>query len=186
MTAKWKNLSAEDAFNLIQMDNKAFDFLAAHSGFFSPERPFRHPVHLDNKVIVWPPVDIHPNATIGEKVVIGRYTNIVGNITIGKGTRIQGFCFIPDGITIGECVFIGPHVCFTNMKYPKVRNNMLKDYVKTVIEDDVSIGAGAIICPGVTIGRGALIGAGAVVTKDIPPETVITGIPARIYRVNNA
>ncbi len=123
---EWQPLSANKFRSLIEKDNDAFSFLSAHEGFFRPDRPFRHPMHLPGNIIVWPPADIHPNATLGEGVVIGRYTNIVGNISIGRGTRIQGFCFIPEGIAIGEYVFIGPHVCFTNMKYPRAKNNMLK------------------------------------------------------------
>ena len=178
-----KRISVEEAIGFMEKDE--IDILGSHKGFLIPgDYPFRPPQHYrDGKVIIWPPVDIHPSAEIGDGVVIGRYTNICGNIKIGNKTRIQGFCYIPDSVIIGSCVFIGPNVVFTNIKYPRVREEAMKqrDGV-TIIEDDVSIGAGAVICPGVRIGAGSLIGAGAVVTKDIPPGIVVIGTPARLFK----
>ena len=164
------------------METDGFDFLKMHKGFLLPDEPlpFKPPEHYDNGIIVWPPADIHPGAEIGSNVTIGRYTNICGGIKIGKNTRIQGFCFIPDSVEIGENVFIGPNVVFTNIKYPKVREDQMKERDGlTKIEWGVSIGAGAVICPGVTIGERALIGAGAVVTKDVNSDAVMVGCPAR-------
>jgi len=174
-------ISVEEAARIMAGDE--ISLLDSHKGFLCEgDLPFRPP-QTYGTIIIWPPVDIHPGAIIGDYVVIGRYTNICGDITIGERTRIQGFCFIPDSVKIGKRVFIGPNVVFTNIKYPKIRNNLMKqrDGV-TVIEDDVSIGAGAVICPGVRIGSRTLIGAGATVTKDIPPDVVVTGTPARIFK----
>ena len=172
-------ISQEEAIKFIQ--NDMYDIQEVHAGFLSPARyPFFPPIHYPNGVIVYPPSDIHPAAKIGDNVIIGRYTNICGAITIGENTRIQGFCFIPDCVEIGTRVFIGPGVIFTNVKYPSARHD--RDRVrdgKIVVEDFASIGAGAVICPGVRIGFGALIGAGAIVTKDVLPETVVVGCPAR-------
>ena len=176
---RWVNM--EEAIKIIADDE--ISLLATHQGFLCEGKlPFRPPKTYGT-VIIWPPVDIHPAAVIGDHVVIGRYTNICGDITIGERTRIQGFCFIPDSVKIGKRVFIGPNVVFTNIKYPKIRNNLMKqrDGV-TIIEDDVSIGAGAVICPGIRIGARSLIGAGAVVTKDIPSDIVVIGTPARLYK----
>lgn len=103
---------------------------------------------------------------------------------IGKGVKIGKFCkiqagaFIPPGVTIGDYCFIGPHVCFTNDKYPALRD-VDWQLLTTVVEDEVVIGAGAIILPGLTIGKGARIGAGAVVTKDVPPGETWVGNPAK-------
>ncbi|MFX0194542.1 MAG: acyltransferase [Candidatus Hodarchaeota archaeon] len=168
-----------EAIEIIEKDE--FDLLKFHKGYLCKgDLPFRIPIHKGS-IVMWPPVDIHPNAKIGEHVVIGRYTNICGAVEIGEYTRIQGFCFIPDSVKIGEYVFVGPNVVFTNVKYPRVRNNRMRirDGI-TVIEDDVRIGAGAIIGPGVRIGKGALIGMGAVVTKDVEPDTTVVGCPAKI------
>jgi len=174
-------ISFEEAVRVIENDR--FDLFDSHKGFLGPaEYPFTPPLQFERGIIMWPPVDIHPSTVIGDNVMIGRYTNICGAITIGERTRIQGFCFIPDAVEIGSRVFIGPNVVFTNIKYPKIRGcQMKKRDGKTIVEDDVSIGAGAVICPGVRIGSGSLIGAGAVVTKDIPSDTVVTGIPARFF-----
>jgi len=160
------------------------DFMKAHRGFFSPEKPFEHPVHVDN-VVLWPPVDVNPLAELGDGVTVGRHTNICGAVSIGEGTRIQGFCFIPEGVTIEDHVFVGPNVTFTNMKYPQVRHEQhafAKTYDKTLVKSGASIGAGSIIGPGVTIGKGALVAMGSVVTKDVMDGWLVKGNPARHIR----
>lgn len=180
-----KPITMEEALTFIQKDGEGMDFINAHQGFFESEMPFRKPLLFPNDIVVWPPADIHPCAQIGKGVVIGRYTNICGAVVIGEKCRIQGFCFIPEGITLEPRVFVGPGVIFANMKYPQVRYDVHafgKEYDKTLIKHGASIGAGAIICPGVTIGEGALIGAGAVVTKDVPAEVIVKGIPAKYGR----
>ena len=172
-------ISREEALRFIQ--NDMLDVYEVHQGTLTPSKyPFANPLHYPGGIILWPPVDIHPCAQIGDGVVIGRYTNICGkDVIIGENSRIQGFCFIPTGIEIGKHVFIGPGVVFTNAKYPRAYNQNRERPPKTIIEDCASIGAGAIICPGVRIGSKALIGAGAIVTKDIPPNIVVIGGPAR-------
>ena len=99
-------------------------------------------------------------------------------VQIGEGCKIQPFAFIPDNVKIGNNVFVGPHACFLNDKYPP-SGGAWKSGPLTIVEDNAVIGGGAIILPGVKIGRGAVIGAGAVVTKDIAPLAVIVGNPGR-------
>ena len=111
---------------------------------------------------------------IGHGCVIHAPVWIGNNVVIGNDCRIQAFTFIPDGVTIGNNVFVGPNVTFTNDKNPPSQQ-----WDKTHIEDGVSIGAGAVILPGLTIGKNARIGAGAVVTKSVPPEETWVGNPAR-------
>ena len=89
---------------------------------------------------------------------------------------IEAFCFIPDWVTIGNNVFIGPRVTFTNDKQPP---SFGKHWARTIVEDFVSIGAGAIILPGVTLHKECLIGAGAVVTKSVPAGETWVGNPAK-------
>ncbi len=175
-------ITKEEAIEIIK--NDGIDIMAYHKGFFCEgDLPFRPPIHTEDGTVLWPPVDIHPSAKIGKHVMIGRYTNICGDIEIGDYTRIQGFCFIPDSVVIGQYVFIGPNVTFTNIKKPRVRGFALKERDGiTVVEDDARIGAGAVILPGIRIGKGALVGAGAVVTKDVEPDTIVVGIPAREYK----
>lgn len=89
--------------------------------------------------------------------------------------------FLWDGITVGDNVFIGPNVTFTNDKYPRSKQYP-DEFQRLIIEDSVSIGAGSVILGGITIGKNSMIGAGSVVTKDIPPNQLWFGNPARFVR----
>ena len=113
---------------------------------------------------------------IGENCTIHTYVWIGNKVKIGDRCKIQAFCFIPDGVTIGNDVFLGPRVTFTNDKNPPSNQ---KDWAETIVEDGVSIGAGAIILPGLTLGKGCKIGAGAVVTHNVPQGETWVGNPAR-------
>ena len=115
------------------------------------------------------------NCEIGSNCVIHAPVWIGDGVNIGDYTKVQAFAFIPTGVTIGWKCFIGPHVCFTNDKYPPSNG---KAWEPTIVKDRVSIGAGAIILPGVTIWEDAVIGAGAVVTKDVPDHAIVYGNPA--------
>lgn len=115
---------------------------------------------------------IHESAYIGPGCTIHAPVWIGPDVVIGANTRVQAFAFIPTGVTIGNDCFIGPHVCFTNDKYPPSDRS---EWLRTYIEDGVSIGAGAIILPGITLGRGCRIAAGAVVTKDVAPGELSYG-----------
>lgn len=164
---------------MIQDDGSA-SMLEMHKGFFMEgPYPFDPPKHYGT-VIIWPPAHVHPAVELGEHIMIGRFTNICGAIQIGDHTRIQGFCFIPDSVRIGSYVFIGPGVIFCNVKRPKVRNNQMKvrDGL-TIVENDVNIGAGAIIGPGVILGEGCTIGMGAVITKNVFRGETVVGCPAK-------
>jgi len=103
------------------------------------------------------------NCQIGDGCVIHAPVWIGDNVKIGKNCKIQAFAFIPPGVEIGNNVFVGPNVCFSNDKYPPSGH-----WVKTIVEDNVSIGAGAIIMPSANIGKNAIIGAGALVLKEVP------------------
>ncbi len=113
---------------------------------------------------------------IGRNCKIDSFVYIEGGVEIGDNCKIRPHVFIPTGVTIGRNVFIGPNVTFTNDKHPKASGEW--ELLKTVVEDNVSIGAGAVILPGIRIGKGAMIGAGAVVTKDVPPGATVKGNPA--------
>lgn len=95
---------------------------------------------------------------------------------MGNSCMIEAFSFIPDWVTLGNDVFVGPHVCFTNDKRPP---SWGAHWARTVVEDNVSIGAGAVILPGVTLHKGCMIGSGAVVTKSVPAGEVWVGNPAK-------
>ncbi|MBI2675141.1 MAG: N-acetyltransferase [Candidatus Aenigmarchaeota archaeon] len=126
---------------------------------------------------------------IGDSTKIGCFVEIKKGVRVGKNCKIEPFAFIPEGVTIGDGVFIGPHVCFTNDKYPAAVNpdgspKSASDWSlkETVVEDNVSIGAGSVILPGLRIGKAAVIGAGSVVTKDVAPGATVVGNPAREMR----
>src|SRR3990167_8928728 len=114
---------------------------------------------------------------LGKDCVVGSCAWIGKNVTMGNGVRIQHGVFIPHGTTIGHRVFIGPNVTLTDDRYP-VAGNVAYTAEPPILEDDCSIGAAAVILPGVRIGKGAMVGAGAVVTKDVPAYTTVVGVPA--------
>jgi acetyltransferase-like isoleucine patch superfamily enzyme len=122
-------------------------------------------------------------STIGNNVNIGNSCELY-RCTIGDYTRIGFGTFICEGVTIGKRCFISPGVFFTNDKYPilKKKNEIRKLY-KTIIEDNVTIGANTTILPGLTIGKGSFIGAGSVVTKNVLPGALVYGNPARIQKI---
>ncbi|KAB1198203.1 MULTISPECIES: acyltransferase [Haloferax] len=112
---------------------------------------------------------------IGDDVLVGTNTVIDGRTSIGSGVSLQTGVYIPSHTTIGDDVFIGPHAVLTNDPLP-IRADV--DLVGPTIEDNVSIGGNATILPDVTIGEGSFVAAGAVVTTDVPPNTLAIGVPA--------
>jgi acetyltransferase-like isoleucine patch superfamily enzyme len=115
---------------------------------------------------------------IGKNCKIAAFVEIQKDVTIGNSCAIEAFAYIPTGVTLEDEVFIGPHVCFTNDKKPKAVNPGWK-LIPTLVKKGASIGAGAVIVCGVTIGPGAMVGAGSVVTKDVPANTLVVGNPAK-------
>lgn len=136
---------------------------------------------------VWQYVVVFPDAVIGADVNICSHCLIENDVVIGDRTTIKSGVYVWDGLRIGNDVFIGPNVTFTNDKFPRSKVYP-ETFLPTVIHDKASIGGGAVILPGVTIGIGAMVGAGAVVTKSVPPYAIVTGSPARItgYVENSA
>lgn len=124
--------------------------------------------------------------TVGDKTKIGTFVEIQKNALIGANCKISSHTFICEGVHIADDVFIGHGVMFTNDLKPRATNDtgtLQTEDDWTVVETHVgkgaSIGSNATILAGVTIGEKALIGAGAVVTRDVPPHAVVKGVPAR-------
>lgn len=118
---------------------------------------------------------IRERTTIGDDVLVGTDTIIDGNVRIGHRVSIQSRVYIPFNTTIGSDVFIGPGATMTNDRFPVRGRGTLRG---PTIADGVSIGAAAVLLPGLRIGRGSFVAAGAVVTRDVPPATLALGVPA--------
>jgi acetyltransferase-like isoleucine patch superfamily enzyme len=113
---------------------------------------------------------------IGKNCKIDAYVYIEEDVIIGDNCKVRPFVFIPTGVTVEDDVFIGPCVCFTNDKYPRVKGEW--ELFQTTVKRGASIGANSTVLAGVTIGEGALVGAGSVVTKNVPDRAVVAGNPA--------
>jgi len=124
-------------------------------------------------------VVIREKTVIGSHIVVGTGTVIDGHVLIGDFVKIESNCYIPTHVTIGSRVFIGPGVVLTNDRYPQKMRDQYKPEGPT-IEDWVTLGAGVVVVPGISIGKGSFIAAGTVVTKDIPPMSFVKGVPGRI------
>lgn len=126
---------------------------------------------------------------IGEESKIGAFVEIQKNARIGKHCKISSHTFICEGVTIEDNVFIGHGVTFINDSYPRATgpggNLQTEDDWKverTVIKKGASIGSGATILSQITVGENAIVGAGSVVTKNVPPDTIVAGNPAKVLR----
>lgn len=146
---------------------------------------FKHPQALvesnsiGKNTRIWAFAHILPNAKIGEDCNICDHVFIENDVTIGDRVTIKCGVQLWDGITLEEDVFIGPNVTFTNDPFPRSRQYPA-EFPKTYVRKGASIGANATILPGLTIGQKAMVGAGAVVTRDVPPNAIVVGNPARI------
>ena len=126
--------------------------------------------------VIYPHTNLY-GCLIGENCKIDAFVYIEEGVTMGDNCKVRPFTFIPTGVIIGNNVFIGPNVTFTNDLYPKVSGQW--ELKKTIIRDNVSIGAGAVILSGIEIGDSSFVGAGSVVTKSVPPNTIVYGNPAK-------
>jgi acetyltransferase-like isoleucine patch superfamily enzyme len=151
------------------------------------ERPFIHSHALVESDTIGPGTRIWAFAHVLKGAVIGADCNICDHsyidedVVIGDRVTIKGQVAIIDGMRLEDDVFIGPNATFMNDRFPRSRQWSWKCETM-VIGRGASIGSGATILPGVNVGEGAMVGAGAVVTKDVPPFTVVVGNPARVIR----
>jgi acetyltransferase-like isoleucine patch superfamily enzyme len=125
---------------------------------------------------------VRERVTLGDDVVLGRGSLVENDTTIGTGTRIQAEAYITAYSMLEEHVFIAPCVVTTNdnfMGRTERRHELMKG---PTVRRGARIGGGAVICPGIEIGEEAFVGAGAVVTKDVPPRVIVVGNPARVIR----
>jgi acetyltransferase-like isoleucine patch superfamily enzyme len=159
-----------------------------HAGTPSPLRKISPDVTLGNNVVVYDFVNLY-GCEIGDDSRIGTFVEIQRNAKIGRRCKIQSHTFICEGVTIEDEVMIAHGVMFINDPDPaavneagEMKTNADWRCVPTVVKRGAAIGSNATILCGVTIGEGALVGAGAVVTKDVPPGAIVAGNPARFLR----
>ena len=134
---------------------------------------------IGNGTAVWHFCHLMPGAVVGENCIIGQNVFIDNNVVIGKGVKIQNNVSVFNGVIIEDDSFIGPSVVFTNVINPRSFIDRKSEFKITRVKKGATIGANATIVCGIEIGAYALIGAGAVVTKNIPPHAVIIGNPGR-------
>ena len=149
--------------------------------------PISPTVRLGRNVVIHHPdlVNLY-GCQVGDDTKIGAFVEIQKNATIGALCKISSHTFICEGVEIEDEVFVGHGVMFINDPYPRATDagalQTEADWkvVPTRVRRGASIGSGAVIMCGVTIGEGAMVGAGAVVTRDVPPDAVVAGVPARL------
>lgn len=146
---------------------------------------YQHPnalvesTHIGSGTRVWAFAHILPGAVIGADCNICDQTFIENDVVLGDRVTVKCGVQLWDGVTVEDDVFIGPNATFTNDPFPRSRQYPAA-FTRTVIKKGASIGANATLLPGVIIGKYAMVGAGAVVTKDVPPFAIVVGNPARI------
>ena len=135
---------------------------------------------------VWHFAQVRERARIGAECNVGKGVYVGAGVVIGDRCKIENNASLFEGLTVEHGVFIGPHVVFTNDRLPRATNpdgtlQTAADWEmgRTTVHRGASIGAGAVIIPGLDIGRHAMVGAGAVVTHDVPPHALVVGNPAR-------
>ena len=147
-------------------------------------------VQLGRDVKVYDFVNLY-GCTIGDNTKVGTFVEIQKGAHIGANCKISSHTFICEGVTMEDDVFVGHNVTFINDRFPRAtsvgRLQTEADWacVPTLVKRGASIGSSATILCGVTVGENAIVGAGSVVTKDVPPDTVVAGNPARVLRKVN-
>jgi len=145
-------------------------------------------VKLGENVKIFAFVNLY-GCSIGDNTKIGTFVEIQKGAVVGRNCKISSHTFICEGVTIEDEVFVGHGVTFINDLYPRATTasgglQTEDDWkvIPTVVKKGAAIGSGATILAGVTIGEQAIVGAGSVVTRDVPPRTVVAGNPARVLR----
>jgi len=147
-------------------------------------------VKLGKDVKIYDFVNLY-DCEIGDNSRVGAFVEIQKNVKIGKNVKISTHTFICEGVTIEDDVFVGHNVSFINDKYPRatvngrLQNDNDWECLPIRVKKGASIGTSASIMGGVTIGENAIVGAGSVVTRDIPDNVIVAGVPAKMLRVLN-
>ncbi|HEX7960600.1 MAG TPA: WxcM-like domain-containing protein, partial [Terriglobales bacterium] len=148
-------------------------------GLFVHERALCESPHIGTGTRIWAFAHVLPNARIGSDCNICDGVFIENDVVVGDRVTVKCGVQLWDGLRIEDDVFIGPNATFANDRFPRSKLYPEK-FLETVVRNGASIGANATILPGIEIGAGALVGAGAVVTRSVPPNAIVVGNPARI------
>jgi len=151
-------------------------------GYAHPSSFVEEGAILEDDAKVWHFCHVRKGAVLGNSVSLGKDVYIDTGVHVGHHSRIQNGVSVYQGLKIAPWCFVGPHVIFTNDQNPRVGTKSW-ELVETNLEIGMAIGAGAIIRCGVTIGAFAMIGAGAIVTKDVPPFHLAMGFPAQCHQM---
>jgi len=145
-------------------------------------------VKLGKDVKIFDFVNLY-GCSIDDNTKIGTFVEIQKNASIGKNCKISSHTFICEGVYIDDNVFVGHNVTFINDKHPRsvnedgtIQTESNWQVVETFVKKGASIGSSSTILCGVTVGENAIVGAGAVVTKDVPPNTIVAGVPAKVIK----
>jgi acetyltransferase-like isoleucine patch superfamily enzyme len=135
---------------------------------------------------VWNEAQIREGAVVGENCIIAKGVYVDRDVVIGSNVKIENRASVYRGVTLEDGVFVGPHVSFTNDRYPRsvtpegrLRTDADWEPECTLVQQGASLGAGAVVLPGLVIGRWAMVGAGSLVAHDVPDHALVLGSPAR-------
>lgn len=145
--------------------------------FFHPQALVESP-HVGEGTRIWAFAHVLPGARIGADCNICDGVFVENDVIVGDRVTVKCGVQLWDGVVLEDDVFVGPNATFTNDPFPRSRQHPER-YARTIVRRGASIGANATLLPGVTIGAGAMVGAGSVVTRDVPPDSVVVGNPAR-------
>ena len=145
-------------------------------------------VKLGKEVKIFDFVNLY-GCSIDDNTKIGTFVEIQKNASIGKNCKISSHTFICEGVYIEDNVFVGHNVTFINDKHPRsvnedetMQTELNWEVIETFVKKGASIGSSSTILCGVTIGENAIVGSGSVVTKDVPPNTIVAGVPSKIIK----
>jgi acetyltransferase-like isoleucine patch superfamily enzyme len=147
--------------------------------YFVHDRGLCESTSIGDGTRIWAFAHVLPGAQIGADCNVCDHVFIENDVVVGDRVTIKCGVQLWDGVRLGDDVFVGPNVTFTNDMYPRSKAYPEK-FAQTVVGPGASLGANCTILPGVAVGRSAMVGAGAVVTKDVPPNAIVAGNPARI------
>lgn len=153
--------------------------MSEHPGYFVHAQALCESNHIGQGTRVWAFAHILPGARLGRECNVCDHVFIENVVSVGDRVTLKCGVQLWDGITLEDDVFVGPNVTFTNDRFPRSKLYP-EQFARTLIRKGASLGANATILPGLTIGMNAMVGAGAVVTRSVPPNAIVVGNPAKI------